>query len=124
MIYNDKFLQIDGVTIPKIQEYKVSRSKLWKDAERNMNGDMRSTLVGIFPKIIVKIGVLTQDEIGTVCSLLDKPFFSVVYFDVRSQSVKSGKYYAGDYDVEILKKSDGLYKPFDVSLMPVSKRTY
>lgn len=124
MIYDGDLVQIDGVTIPHIVSYKIGRSKLWKDAERNMSGDVRATLIGIFPKIQMKVGYTTQEEMSQLTQLLDKDYFTVTWFDVRIQSTISTQYYAGDYDVDLDNKSKGRYKPFEVSLVPVSKRRY
>ncbi len=124
MTYSGTLIKIDGNTIPYIKEYKVGRAKLWKDAERNMNGDVRATLIGIFPKIQLKIGVTTQEEMASLTTLLDKAYFSVEWFDVRTQTTYTANYYASDYDVELLNKTKGLYKEFEVSLVPVSKRGY
>lgn len=124
MIYNGDLVQIDGITIPHIVTYKIGRSKLWKDAERNMNGDIRATLIGIYPKIQMKVGVTTQEEMSKITQILDKDYFTVTWFDVRTQTTVSTKYYASDYDVDLLSKSRGLYQPFEVSLVPISKRRY
>ena len=124
MIYTGDLVQIDGVTIPHIVTYKIGRAKLWKDSERNMSGDVRATLIGIFPKIEMQVGYTTQEEMSELTQLLDKDFFTVTWFDVRTQATVSTKYYAGDYDVELDSKSKGRYKPFTVSLVPVSKRRY
>ena len=124
MIYDGDLVQIDGVSIPHIVSYKIGRSKLWKDAERNMNGDVRATLIGIFPKIQMRVGYTTQEEMSQLTQLLDKDYFTVTWYDVRIQSTVSTQYYAGDYDIELDNKSKGRYKPFDVSLVPVSKRRY
>ena len=124
MIYDGNLVQIDGVTIPHIVTYKIGRSKLWKDAERNMNGDVRATLIGIFPKITMKVGYTTQEEMSKLTQLLDQAYFTVTWFDVRIQQTISTRYYAGDYDVELDNKSKGRYKPFEVSLVPISKRRY
>lgn len=124
MIYTDVLVKIDGNTIPHIVSFKVGRSKLWKDSERNMSGDMRATLIGIFPKIQLQIGYTTQEEMSELTALLDKDFFTVEWFDVRTQETYSAQYYAGDYDVELDSKSKGRYKPFSVSLVPLSKRRY
>lgn len=124
MIYTGNLVKIDGKTIPHIVSYKVGRAKLWKDSERNMSGDVRATLIGIFPKIEIQVGYTTQEEMSNLTKLLDKDFFTVEWFDVRVQNTISAKYYAGDYDVELESKSKGLYKPFSVSLVPVSKRRY
>lgn len=124
MIYTGDLVQIDGNTIPHIVSYKIGRAKLWKDSERNMSGDVRATLIGIFPKIQMEVGYTTQEEMSELTQLLDKDFFTVTWFDVRVQETVSAKYYAGDYDVELDSKSKGRYKPFSVSLVPVSKRRY
>ena len=124
MIYDGDLIKINGNIIPAIVNYKVGRNKLWKDADRNMAGDVRATLIGIFPKIELNIGYITQEEMATLTQLLDQDYFEVEYFDVRVQGTTTAKYYAGDYAVEIQSKSQGLYKPFTVSLVPVSKRRY
>ena len=124
MIYTGNLIKIDGKTIPHIVSYKVGRAKLWKDSERNMSGDIRATLIGIFPKIQLEIGYTTQEEMSELTQLLDKDYFTVTWYDVRLQSTVSAKYYASDYDVELDSKSKGRYKPFSVSLVPVSKRRY
>lgn len=124
MIYSGDLVQIDGITIPHLVTYKIGRAKLWKNAERNMSGDIRATLVGIFPKIIMKVGYTTQEEMSQLTQILDKDFFTVTWFDVRVQALVSTQYYASDYEVELDNKSKGRYKPFEVSLVPVSKRRY
>lgn len=124
MIFSGKLLKIDGTTIPHIVSYKIGRAKLWKDSERNMSGDVRATLIGIFPKIQIQVGYTTQEEMSALTQLLDKDFFTVEWFDVRTQETTTANYYASDYDVELESKSKGLYKPFSVNLVPVSKRRY
>ena len=124
MIYTGDLVKIDGVAIPHLVSYKISRAKLWKDSERNMSGDVRATLIGIFPKIQMEVGYTTQEEMSELTQLLDKDFFTVTWFDVRTQETISTDYYASDYDVELDNKSKGRYKPFSVSLVPLSKRRY
>lgn len=124
MIYDGDLIKINGTKIPAIVNYKVGRNKLWKDAERNMNGDVRATLIGIFPKIELNIGITTQVQMATITQLLDNDYFTVEYFDVRVQGTTTAQYYAGDYTVDMLSKSRGLYNAFTVSLVPVKKRVY
>ena len=124
MTYSGDLLKINGNKIPHIVSYKVSRAKLWKDSERNMSGDVRATLIGIFPKIQIEVGYTTQTEMAELTKILDKDFFEVTWFDVREQATTTAKYYASDYDVELDSKHKGRYKPFSVSLVPVSKRSY
>lgn len=124
MIYTGDLVEISGTTFDHLVTYKIGRSKLWKNADRNMNGDVRATLIGIFPKIKMKINYTTQQEMSRLTQILDQDFFTVTWFDVRVQDVVSTQYYASDYDIELDNKEKGRYKPFEVNLVPVSKRRY
>ena len=125
MSYTGDLIKIDGKTIKHIVSYKIGRAKLWKDSERNMSGDVRATLIGIFPKIQLQIGYTTEQELSDLIKILDKDFFDVEWFDVRTKKLTDKiKYYASDYDVELDNKLKGRYKPFSVNLVPVSKRRY
>lgn len=124
MSYTGTLVKIDNVIIPNLVEFKVGRNKLWKNADRNMNGDVRATLIGIFPKISLKIGICNEEQISILTELLDQSYFEVEYFDVRAQETITASYYASDYEIELLNKQKGLYKPFNVQLVPVSKRRY
>lgn len=124
MIYDGTLIKINGQAVPAIVNYKVGRNKLWKDADRNMNGDVRATLIGIFPKIELNIGVTTQEQMSQIVQLLDNAYFTVEYFDVRVQGTTTASYYASDFTPELLNKHKGLYNQMTVSLVPVSKRVY
>ena len=124
MIYTGDLVKINNNTIPHIVSYKIGRAKLWKNADRNMSGDVSGFLIGIFPKIIMKVGYTTQEEMSQLTQLLDQDYFTVTWFDVRIQQTISTRYYASDYEVELDNKEKGRYKPFDVNLVPVSKRRY
>lgn len=124
MIYTGDLVKINNTVIPHVKKYKIGRAKLWKSAERNMNGDVRATLIGIFPKIKMSVGHTTQEEMASLTALLDQDYFTVTWFDVRIQDVVSTQYYASDYDIDLMDKSKGLYEPFEVNLVPVSKRRY
>ena len=116
-------LRINGNVIPNLKSYKVSYNKLWTDADRNMNGDVRATMIGIFPKLELEIGgVLTTSIVRTLCALLDQPYFSVTYYDPKTGDNITANYYASDYSVELMDKNRELYLPFTVNLIPVSKR--
>ena len=124
MIYTSDLVKINGTRLPHVVSYKIQRAKLWKNSERNMAGDIRATLVGIFPKIIVQVGYTTQEQMANLTALLDQAFFTVEWFDVRIQETITAQYYASDYNIELDNKYKGRYKPFEVSLVPVSKRRY
>lgn len=116
-------LKINGQIVPNLVAYKVGYNKLWQDADRNMNGDVRATLIGIFPKLELEIGgYLTGESVQELSHLLDQPYFSVSYFDPKTGGEITAQYYASDYTIEIREKNRELYKPFTVNLVPVSKR--
>lgn len=126
MIYEGSFITINNTSLPYIKQFKVGRNKLWKDADRNMSGTVNATLIGIFPKITITTRRLTQEEMAQLCAILDLPYFTVQWFDVRTQTTTTGMYYASDYETEILEgeKSRGLYKGLTVNLIPVARRAY
>lgn len=121
-VANETLLKINGTIIRGLSGYKVGYNKLWKDADRNMNGEVRASLIGIFPKLELTFrDALNEDEISQICALLDQPYFDVTYFSPKKKGTVTAKYYAGDYAPELLDKTRGLYKSFTVSLVPVSK---
>lgn len=124
MIYSGALLKLNNTTLPYLAEYEVERNKLWKSADRNMNGDVRATLIGIFPKITIRTRRLTQEELAQLCSILDSASISVTYYDTRTQATHTANYYAGDYTTKILDKQKGLYEGVNVSLIPLSRRRY
>ena len=116
-------ITINGTAIPGLKEYKVSYNKLWRDADRNMNGEVRATLIGIFPKIeLVFRDALTENQVNQIINLLDQSYFNVTYYDPKTKNNVTAQYYAGDYTVEVLERGRKLFKTFSVPLVPVSRR--
>jgi hypothetical protein len=125
MPYSGDLLKISGNTVPGLKQYKVTYAKLWKDADRNMNGDVTATFIGIFPKLELEIGgKITENGVSTLINLLNAAYFSVTHFDPKSKTTRTASYYASDFSIDMLEKERGLYKPFTVDLIPVSKASY
>jgi len=101
--------------------YKVSRAKLWTDAGRNMAGEMKATLIGVFPKISLEFRHLTRAELTTVTGLLDEAVLSVKWFDAKSNSVKTANFYSSDYEYPVYDGQRELYQPFSVNLIAFKK---
>ena len=122
MAYSGTLLKINNTTINGLSGYKIGYNKLWKDAERNMNGEVRASLIGIFPKLELTFrDGLTENEVSQIINLLDQPYFIVTYFSPKTKGTVTARYYASDYAPELLDKARGLYKTFTVSLVPVGK---
>lgn len=115
-------LTIGSTAIPELVSYKVTEAKLWKDADRNMQGDIRATLIGVFPKLDLNIGIVNRARAAAIAALLDQSYFDVTYFDPSLNATRTAQFYAADYSMEVQTKQRGLYKPTAVTLIPVSKR--
>lgn len=118
---NARLLKINGTDISNICEYTVEYNKLWKDADRNMLGEVRASLIGVFPKIKVKTTVQEINKVMTLGTLLNTPYFSVQFFDVLSNSVKTAQYYAGDFSTKLKLRQGSLIDEVSFSLVPVRK---
>lgn len=114
---------IGGLTLTELVAYKVNYSKLWKDADRNMNGDITSTLIGIFPNIDASTPPLTQSQVAVLCAALDQSYFSATFWDPSSGTQKTTNFYASDYSITLLSRSTGMYGSVDFSIVPISRRT-
>lgn len=114
-------LKIDGVTIPNIKDFSVAREALWTNANRNMAGELKATLIGYYPKITVAFTVMGKDDMNDLIALLEQPSFTVEWYDEKTQTVKSGLYYAGTYTYSVLDKERELYKEFTANLIPYKK---
>lgn len=117
-------LKINGTTVPGIKSYKVGYNHLWKDADRNMSGSVRASLIGIFPKIeAITREVLSRAEVQAIYTALEaQPYFSVEFWDPATDQVKTANYYTADWAIEIESKNRGLYKGTTITLVPVDRR--
>ena len=117
-------LKINGTTVPGIKSYKVGYNHLWKDADRNMSGSVRASLIGIFPKIEATTReVLSRAEMQAIYTALEtQPYFSVEFWDPATDQVKTANYYTADWAIEIESKNRGLYKGTTITLVPVDRR--
>ena len=122
MAITNVLLKLDNKDITKLVEYTVEYNKLWKDADRNMNGEVRASLIGIFPKIKVKTTKANRAEIASIGNILNRPYFRVSYYDTLAGEIKTANYYAGDFSVTLKERQRELYEEMSFSLIPVSKR--
>lgn len=119
---NNPLIIIGGLTLTELVKYDVNYSKLWKDADRNMNGDVSASLIGIFPNIDAETTPLTQAQVETLCASLDQSYFSMTFWDPSSGSQKTANYYASDYAISLLNRITGMYGTVSFSVVSVSKR--
>ena len=113
---------IGALTLTEMVKYEVNYSKLWKDADRNMNGDISSTFIGIFPNIDADTMPLTQAQVITLCAALDQPFFTATFWDPATNAQRTASFYASDYKIALLSRATGMYAEVSFSIVPISKR--
>ena len=116
-------LKINGTTPAKLKGYTVSREKLWTNANRNLQGQLKATLIGVFPKLLLSFAPTTPAEMSTIIGLLEPAQLTVQWWDENTDSVKTGYFYAGSYDIPLYSKTLELYDSFDVNLISYNKLT-
>jgi len=116
-------VKINGTELTHLKKFNVNRTKLWTEANRNMEGDLRATLIGIYPKLELGFAPMDADTCKAIIALLDLAFFSVDWWDAASKTFQTAQYYAGDYTLPLFSSETQLYDGFEVSLIPVSKFT-
>lgn len=98
-------LKIDGVdyTSQILTPFTIERNKLWgDDTGRVMSGDMKGTLVGVFPKLVVLFMPRSEAQLSALLTALDKAFQTVQYYDPKTRALKSMGTYTNDYEVSII----------------------
>lgn len=108
-------------------EAKYGYNKLWaSDSGRNLAGVMSGTLIGIFPKIVLKFRKLTKTELETIVPLLDAQNQTLKYYDPNKKAVIEMTTYTGDYEIvnkHIIDNDERKNDGFNVSFIAVRKRT-
>lgn len=108
MVISGDLLKINGKTVVGLKSYEITRTRLYSDTGRNLNGGLSATFIRVFPKLELEIGgILTKERIAELCELLDQGFFNVEYYDPKTGVTKSGAYYASGYSVELLERQRG-----------------
>ena len=111
------------VTLGKQTEYTVQFNKLWSsDTGRSMTGENKGTLIGIFPKITVKLGRLSEDDMSAIINLTSQPRANVKYYDVGAKALVTASFYFGDVSAELERKSTMYHKGASFSIIANKKR--
>lgn len=116
-------LVINGVdyTGSVLTPFDIERNKLWgDDTGRVMSGDWVGTLIGIFPKLVVKILPKTEDELASLLNILDSASQSVKYYSPKHQRLADLGTYTGDYKLSII-NLDPYYAEITISFIATRK---
>lgn len=124
MSVTNPIITINGValTTSQINDYTLSYNKLWKNADRNMDGNISATLIGVYPNISVTTSFLDFAHANALSAAINDDFFNVTYWDTQTSSLKTAQYYAADHDVKFI--DECRYGQVTVQLVAVSKASY
>lgn len=124
MSVTNPIITINGVSLSSSQvaDYTLTYSKLWKNANRDMNGKITATLIGIYPNITVTTTLLDFDHAQSLSAAINDDFFSVTYWDTQTSTQKTAQYYAADHKLSLLNECK--YGEVTVDLVAVSKSNY
>ena len=120
MVNNHKLAQY-------VTEIKYGYNKIWgSDAGRNtIDGSYSGTFVGVFPKIQVTFGCLTQQQIERLAPILDSAFQEVVYYDPNKKRLLTIQTYTGDYELSqqcLFSDVATAGRPFTISFIATKRR--
>ena len=111
------------VILGKVITYKVAFCKLWSsDTGRSMTGENKGTLIGIFPKLSVKVGNLSEDDMSALINLLNQPSTNVKYYDAGKQTLVTASFYFGDITAELMRKKNMRHKGIEFYVIANRKR--
>ena len=111
------------VTLGKKTAYKVQYCKLWSsDTGRSMTGENKGTLIGIFPKITVTLGRMSEEDMSAIINLTNQAGADVKYYDVGSKSLVTASFYFGDVSSELERQSTMYHKGTSFSIIANKKR--
>lgn len=126
MLIDKNSLIINGINMaPYLVEVKFGYNKLWSsDSGRNLAGTQSGTLIGVFPKLVLQFGPLTQSQLEVIIPILDSVRQTVTYYDPNKKRSVTMTTYTGDYEFsnKHLLTYDRTNEGFSCSFISVRKR--
>ena len=111
------------VPLGKKTAYKVQYCKLWSsDTGRSMTGENKGTLIGIFPKITVSLGRMSEEDASAIINLTMQARADVKYYDVGNKELVTASFYFGDVSAEIERQRSMYHKGTNFSIIANKKR--
>lgn len=121
---NKQVLYVDGWRVPKLIQYEIGYNKLYADdSGRDLDGNNKATLIGIFPKLQVKVGSYTEQEMSEFLKKVNKPELLISWYDPEIKGIRSGiSYYINDFNVSVKRTEPMTFNGFSFNLIPNKKR--
>lgn len=98
---------IDGNKVKTPKELSVSIQTLDSGSSgRNANGTMVRDIIAKKTKLDVKWGPLNISEVSLILRLIDRPSFSIRYFDPQEGGMLTKQFYCGDRSAPVYSWND------------------
>ena len=111
------------VPICKKTAYSVGYHKLWSsDTGRSMTGENKGTLIGIFPKISVSLGRMSEEDTSAIINLTMQARANVKYYDVGKKALVTESFYFGDVSAALEKQHSMYHKGISFTIIANKKR--
>lgn len=122
MAFSGHYIKI-GTTIlndPTPRKYEVQSIYIDADSERNGNGDLIRNIVNKKYKISLEFPPMKGNKLRALLVLLDNASFTVEYYYEKTNSYRTGTFYAGDLVTNAMFKKlndEIVYDVFSVNLV-------
>ena len=115
----------DGEYVPlgKLTQYDVQFAKLWSsDTGRSMTGENKGTLVGIFPKLIIKAGRMSEGDMSAFLYLVNQATTNITYYDPQYRATVTASFYFNDAESALLFKTRMGYDEIEIHAIANKRR--
>lgn len=113
----------DFVPLGKLTQYDVQFPKLWSsDTGRSMTGENKGTLVGIFPKLIIKAGRMSEGNMSAFLYLVNQATTDIAYYDPQYMKTVTASFYFNDAESALLYKNRMMYGELEIHAIANKRR--
>lgn len=113
----------DYVTLGKVTQYDVQFPKLWSsDTGRSMTGENKGTLVGIFPKLLISVGRMGEEDLSSFLFLVNQASANIRYYDFQYRKLVTASFYFNDAEVSLVSKRLMLHDKVEIHAIANKRR--
>lgn len=120
MAFSNYYLKIGTTTIndPSPSKYELQSIYIDADSERNASGNLIRNVVNKKYKIQLEFPPMKATKMKALLTLLDNTSMTVEYYDQKSDTYRTGTFYAGDLITSpLFKKDEIVYDGFKINLI-------
>lgn len=123
MYINKNSIIINNVNMGQyLTQADFEYNKLWSsDSGRNLAGEQKGTLIGVFPKLVLQFRGLSASEVHTLAPIFDSAHQTTQYYDDNKGKMTIMTTYSGDW--KAVNKRINRCEPFSISFMSTKKRS-